>query len=227
MAHRKREKRTSRISVVISLLFHAVLIAGLFFLAAREGMLGKELKKIAVTMVPKEKPTEKPKEKLPEPKPEVEEPKAEPPKVAAVQPEIARSTPPPGPATGIAAPPSIAPPANAIAAFDFEGGKAVETSSDPDVLYKGYLEYTLRSRWNRPVDLDDANYVAEAEVAVDASGRLLNSVWKRGSGNSAWDNSVKKVLSETGNIGRPPPNGFPKKVLVRFDVLVATEVGIE
>ncbi len=227
MRPRKQEKRTSRLSVVISLVFHAVLIAGLFFLAAREGMLGKELKKIAVTMVPKEKPPEKPKEKPPEPKPEVEQPKEEPAKIPVAQPEITRNAPTPAPAATVAAPPAVAPPANAIPAFDFEGGKAVESSSDPNVLYKGYMEYTLRSRWNRPVDLDDANFVAEAEVSVDASGRLLGSVWKRGSGNVAWDNSVKKVLSETASIGRPPPKGFPEKVLVRFDVLAATEVGIE
>ena len=64
MADRRKDKRTSRLSVAISLVFHSVIIGALVFIAAREGILGKELKKIAVTMVPKEKPPEeKPKEK--------------------------------------------------------------------------------------------------------------------------------------------------------------------
>src|SRR6187551_3094526 len=97
MADIRKQKKTSRLSVVISLVFHGVIIGALVFIAAREGILGKELKKIAVTMVPKEKPPEeKPKEKPPEEKPPVEEPKAESPKpVIAPQPEPARATPPP------------------------------------------------------------------------------------------------------------------------------------
>ena len=112
-------------------------------------------------------------------------------------------------------------------AFDFEGGKAVETTSDPDVLYKGFVEYTLRSRWNRPEGIADSYYVAEVEVTVDREGRLLSSTWKKGSGDARWDNSVKKALADTRSIGRPPPKGFPEKVVVRFDVQVATEIGIE
>ncbi|MCU1376717.1 MAG: putative TonB-dependent receptor, partial [Actinomycetia bacterium] len=60
------------------MVFHAALVALLFFWAAREGLLGKKLKEIAVIMVPKEKPPEPPKEKPPEPK--IEPPKDDTPK---------------------------------------------------------------------------------------------------------------------------------------------------
>ena len=39
-------------------------------------------------------------------------------------------------------------------------------------LYKGYLEYTLRSKWNRPDNLDDDKYVVEVAVNVDRQGDL-------------------------------------------------------
>lgn len=227
MADRRKDKRTSRLSAMISLVFHGIIIGALVFIAAREGMLGKDLKKIAVTMVPKEKPPEeKPKEKPPEPKPEIEEPKPDLPKpVIAPRTEVAKAATEPPPAA--TAPPAAAPAAAALPAFDFEGGKVVETSSDPNVIYKGFVEYTLRTRWNRPEGLADDNYVAEVEVALARDGRIQGTTWQRGSGDVAWDNSVKKVLVETATIGRPPPKGFPEKVLVRFDVQVATEVPLE
>lgn len=226
MANLRKQKKTSRLSVVISLVFHAILIGGLVFLAAREGILGKELKKIAVTMVPKEKPPEeKPKEKPPEEKPLVEEPKVELPKpVITSQPEAPRATPPP---TGTVAAPAAAPAAATLPAFDFEGGKQVETTSDPNVIYKGFVEYTLRSRWNRPEGIDDEKYVAEVELAIDREGRVQGATWKKGSGDAVWDNSVKQVLASVSSIGRVPPKGFPDRVLVRFDVQVATEIGLE
>src|SRR5664279_3768457 len=62
----RRERRTSRWSVLISGVIHLVLIGVLVFFAAREGMLGKQMKKIAVEIVRKEKPPPKPPEKPPE-----------------------------------------------------------------------------------------------------------------------------------------------------------------
>lgn len=226
MADIRKQKKTSRLSVVISLVFHGVIIGGLVFIAAREGILGKELKKIAVTMVPKEKPPEeKPKEKPPEEKPSVEEPKVELPKpVLTPQPETPRATPPP--AATMAAP-AAAPAPTALPAFDFEGGKQVETTSDPNVMYKGFVEYTLRSRWNRPEGIDDEKLVAEVELAIDGEGRIQGATWKKSSGDTAWDRSVKQVLATVSSIGRVPPKGFPDRVLVRFDVQVATEMGLE
>src|SRR5258708_15019858 len=126
---------------------------------------------MAVEMV-KEKPPEKPKE--PE-KPKDEPPKVEPPKVVTAPkieaPKEVVQAPPPAVDT---APPSVAPAAVDVASFAFDGGKMVETSSDPVQLYKGLLESALRSKWERPEDIADSAFVAEVEVAVHHSGQITN-----------------------------------------------------
>jgi outer membrane biosynthesis protein TonB len=189
----------------------------MFYFAARQGLLGKQMKKIAVEMV-KEKPPEKPKE--PE-KPKVEPPKVETPKVVE-KPKVmeeAKAAPPPS----TVAPPTVAPPAAELPSFEFEGGKTVETSSDPVQLYKGALEYALRSKWQRPDNIADDSYVAEVEVAVDPKGRISNPVWKKGSGDQRWDDSVRQAVTAVRGMERPPPTNFPPQVLVRFDVQDETE----
>jgi len=59
----RRKRNSSKINLTISFVVHGILIFVIFFFAAREGMLGKKLKEITVTMVPKEKKPEPPKEK--------------------------------------------------------------------------------------------------------------------------------------------------------------------
>ena len=200
---------------MISFTFHALIVVVGLYLAARQGLLGKQLKKISIEMV-KEKPPEKPKEP--------EKPKVEPPKVETAKPEPpkvmeeAKSAPPPS-----SAPPAVAPPAAELPSFEFEGGKAVETSSDPVHLYKGYMEYALRSKWQRPENLADDSYVAEVEVAVDRKGQISDPVWEKGSGDPKWDASVKEVFKVVKTMDRPPPTNFPPRITVRFDVQEETE----
>ena len=50
------------------------------------------------------------------------------------------------------------------------------SESDPVQLYKGYLEYTLRSKWNRPENLADDSFSAEVGVDVDAHAFALVGV---------------------------------------------------
>ena len=215
-APKRKPRNSSKVNLMISLAFHGVLAAVAIYFAAREGLLGKQLKKIAVEMV-KEKPPEKPKE--PE-KPKLELPKpVEPPKTVQkteTPREVVQAPPPP--ATVVTAPPAAAPPPVDVPAFAFEGGKTVETTSDPVQLYKGLLEYSLRSRWNRPEDSDDLNFVAEVEIAVDRSGQITDPVWKKSSGNKRWDDSVRQAIALTTSMSRPPPKNFPSRVVVRFDV---------
>jgi hypothetical protein len=132
--------------------------------------------------------------------------------------EEARATPPPA-----AALPTVAPPAAELPAFEFEGGKAVETSSDAVQIYKSYLEYALRSKWQRPENLADENYVAEVEVAVNRAGDVSEPVWKKGSGDPKWDESVRKVFVTVSRLDHPPPTNFPPRVTIRFDVQEETE----
>ena len=198
---------------MISFVFHALLVVVLLYFAAREGLLGKKLNKIAVEMV-KEKPPEKPKEP-----PKVEPPKVEPPKVET--PKIAEAPKPEAPPT--AAPPVVAPPNSELPSFEFGGGKTVETSSDPVQLYKGFMEYELRQKWNRPDDEADDSYTAEVEVSVNRQGQLSHPNLVKGSGDTKWDETVKQVFNVVKNIDRPPPTNFPPRVTVRFDVQEQTE----
>jgi outer membrane biosynthesis protein TonB len=200
---------------MISFAFHAVLVLVLFYFAAREGLLGKKLNTIVVRMV-KEKPPEKPKE--PE-KPKIEPPKAEPPKIET--PKIVET--PKLQAPLVVAPPVVAPPNSEVPSFEFDGGKAVETSSDPVQLYKGYLEYVLRQKWNRPDDEADDDFVAEVAVSVDSQGNIENPTWLKGSGDEKWDATVKQVFNAVKNFDRPPPTNFPPRVTIRFDVQEETE----
>jgi hypothetical protein len=205
----RKKRNSSRVNLIISFVFHATLVVALFYFAARQGLIGKKLQKIAVEMV-KEKKVEKPKE--PEP-PKPEPPKVETPKTVSAPKPVETAKAPPS-----VAPPTVAPPAAELPSFVFEGGKAVISSSDPVEIYRNTLEYAFRSKWNRPENLDDDGYVAEVEVAVQSDGRIGNSVWQKGSGNPAWDDSVRAAIRAVTNVDRPPPTNFPPRVIIRFDV---------
>jgi hypothetical protein len=68
----RKKRNSSKVNLLISFIFHAVLVLRCCILPRAKGLLGKQLEKISVQMV-KEKPPEKPKEP--------EKPKVEPPKV--------------------------------------------------------------------------------------------------------------------------------------------------
>ena len=209
----RKKKNSSKINLTISFVVHSAIVAVLFYFAAREGFLGKQLQKISVQMI-KEKPPEKPPEppKVEPPK-VVEPPKQEPPKMV----EAPKSEAPP------AAAPVVAPASTDVPAFDFGGGHTVVSESDPVQLYKGYMEYALRQQWNRPEDMNDDAYVAEVAVDVDKKGDISNPVWLKGSGNSLWDASVKAVFASVKMIDRLPPTNFPPHVTIRFDIQTEAE----
>jgi len=68
----RKPRNSSKVNLIISVVFHGLIVVALVYFAAREGVLGKQMRKLAVSMV-KQKPPEKPKE--------TEKPKEEPPKV--------------------------------------------------------------------------------------------------------------------------------------------------
>jgi len=215
MIHQRKKTNSSKVNLTISFIFHSILIMVVFFFAAREGMLGKKLKQLSVTMTKERKP-EPPKEKPPEPK--VEPPKSDQaPKMNVPAPKVETAAAPPPPAGMV--PPAAAPPAASLPEFSFnDGAKEVQTLTDPNAVYKALVEYTLRSRWSRPEDIADDTYVAEVELSVDTKGRVTDSRWLKGSGDKRWDDSVRAVVAQTKAINRPPPRGFPASFLVRFDV---------
>ncbi len=212
----RKVKNSSKVNLTISAVVHGAIIVALIYFAAREGYLGKQIQKISVEMVKEKKPEpEKPK---PEPSkvepPKIEPPKNEPPKYV----EPAKTAAPPS-----VAPPVVAPPTADVPSFEFSGGKTVNSESDPVQLYKGYVEYALRSKWNRPENLPDDNYVVEVGVTVDQQGNLSQPVWQKSSGDAKWDQSVKDVLKQVTQIDRRPPTNFPPTVVIRFDVQEQTE----
>jgi len=212
MSQRKK-KNSSKVNLTISAVFHSLLIGVMFYLAAREGILGKKMQTLAVTMVPKEK-KELPKEKTIEPKIETPKPTEVAKTTTAPAPRVEAPSAPPPSDTQVAVAPAAAITADMV--FD-EGAKAVD-DGDPNSVYKNMVQRTLRTHWNRPEDLADETFVAEAELSINKNGRLGPYRWISGSGNRIWDDSVKSVLAATKTIDRPPPKGFPAKFTVRFDV---------
>ena len=208
-------KNSSKVNLTISAVVHGAIIIALIYFAAREGYLGKKIQKISVEMV---------KEKKPEPeKPKPEPPKVEPPKIEPPKNEPPKYVEPAKTVSPTVAPPVVAPPAADVPTFEFGGGKTVNSESDPVQLYKGYIEYALRAKWNRPENLPDDNYVVEVAVNVDKQGNLSSPVWQKSSGDAKWDASVKEVFKVVTQIDRRPPTNFPPNVTIRFDVQEATE----
>jgi len=208
----KKKANSSKVNLTISAVVHGVIIVVLIYFAAREGYLGKKIQTITVTKVVEKKPEpEKPKEPPKVEPPKLEQPKVETPKVEA--PKVAPTV----------APPVVAPAAVDMPSFEFGGGKTVLSENDPVQLYKGYMEYILRSKWNRPENMADDNYVAEVLVNVDKQGNLGGIAWRKGSGDAKWDQTVKDVFKIVTTIDRRPPTNFPDHITIRFDVQEETE----
>ena len=209
--HQRRKRNSSKVNLTISMIFHGTLLLAVGYFAAREGVFGKRFQQITVSMV-KEKKPEAPKEKPQQPNVEAPKP-VEAPKAAELPRAIASAPPPPDTA------PAVAPAAVSLPAFDFnDGAHDVVTATDPGAIYKGLVEHALRSRWNRPEDEKDDQFVADVALQVDADGNITGCHWIRGSGDARWDESVKQALAKVKSIGRPPPKGFPPSFTVRFDV---------
>src|SRR5580698_4815723 len=73
----RKKRNSSKVNLLISFVFHALLLAVLLYFAARSGILGHQLQKISVSII-----KEPPKPKPPPPPPRVEPPKA-PPKIVS------------------------------------------------------------------------------------------------------------------------------------------------
>jgi len=120
--------------------------------------------------------------------------------------------------------PTAPPPAAIESGFIFEGGRAVETSSDPVAIYRGLVEYSLYSYWNSPKNVTDPRIYAEVEILVDEHGNVSVAGWKQASGNKSWDASIREVFQQVHKLRNPPPSGFPHTMVVRFDMAVREQL---
>jgi TonB family protein len=208
----RRKRNSSKVNLVFSFIFHALVLLGAFYFAAREGIMGDKMKTLVATL------EQKPKVETPKPKeePKVEQAKpAETPKTVAAAPAPRVETPNAPPP--VEAPPSAAPP-TLDATFFSEGAKAVAEVTDPKLIYKGAIERALLARWTRPEDLKDDDFVAEVELSIGPDGKVTGHRMVKGSGNAQWDKSVETAVAATKNVGTPPPVGFPATFKTRFDV---------
>jgi hypothetical protein len=215
------------VGLLLSAAFHLVAVGVLVWLAAREGLLGIPLKKITVNLVREPAPVEPPPTEKSKPVPaEMSSPSfSEPiaPRVSSpspAPPPVASPIAPPEQPVGIAAPPPVVMPSFAFE----EGGKTVQTGADPAARYRRFVEFSLRSRWNRPIDTPDHDYVAEIEIEVSPNGRINDPRWIRKSGDARWDASAWEAVAQTHNLDRSPPPGFPSRVTLRFDVVPSEEM---
>jgi hypothetical protein len=216
---KRRKNNSAKVNLIISIAFHGLLIGGAAYWAAYEGVLGKKMQELTMTLVPKEKKAEP--EKKPEPR--FEAPKKVETARAADQPVVAAPTvaAPAAPAVETVAAASDAPPPAEMPSFSF--GEGV-TQTDPVTAHKAYIERTLRARWVRPEGLNDSAFVAQVDLSVDASGNVQNWSWKSGSGDKRWDDSVRAVVDATKSFNRVSPQGFPPSFTVRFDVVPDQEL---
>jgi TonB family protein len=214
MTHQRRKRNSSKLNLVISFIFHSLLVIAVFYFAARQGLVGEKMKSLVATLE-QQKPKEIP--KPPKEEPKVEQAKqADQPKPAAAPapaPQVQAAAAP----AAVEAPPAVAPP-TLDASFFGDGAKAVVEVSDPKLIYKVSIERALRSNWDRPEDVKDDEFVAEVELSIDKDGKVTSSHWVKGSGDARWDKSVKAAVAATRAVGVPPPAGFPAKFTARFDV---------
>ena len=217
--HARRKRNSPKVNLIVSVVLHVLLLGAGFFWAAHEGVLGDKMKTITADILRNEKKAQVKKSdtkteeaKAEEVKKVVAEAKAVKAAVAAAGPTAA-APPPPAAAVTEAPPPAV------VSEMVF--GDVV--TADPIASYKNQVEAAFRNKWNRPPNMDDADFAAEVELVIDASGQVTGHNWMVGSGNARWDESVKQALSNLHSINRPPPKGFPEKFMVRFDVVSAEE----
>jgi hypothetical protein len=192
-------------NLILAVIFHVLVIVPLVFLASHEGMLGKKMQTLSVTLVPKSK--------VEEIKPKVEPPRLDTPKVTlpTEQPKtVLRTVQAPSPTIS----PAVAPPPAEMPAINFsDGAKEVNTMTDPIQLYKVYLESHIKSQWITP----QSDFETLVEMSITSKGEVSPIAIVSNNGDKDWTKSVNDTLAKIKILSRPPPKGFPNHFQIRFD----------
>ena len=215
----RHKHRQSKTSIIVSVVFHVVIVCLVAWLAARKGMLGKVAQDMVAVQVEEKKPEpEKPKE---QPKPEVA-------KVEDPKPTVAPVT-APAPVTDQAPPPVNAPPAVDVPAAADAPEMFIPAAPTGPVItdkierYRAVIQGAYLAVWDKPPGMDDSNYAADVEVSIDSKGRIsAPPTVIKGSGDAKWDATVKDALTKVKEVGEAPPDKFPQRFTVRFDTLTDT-----
>lgn len=217
----RHKRKASRTSVVVSVIFHVLVVALVAWVAARHGLMGPEVQEFAVQKAPEEKKPEekKPEEKKPEEKPP-DQKQPERPQTAATPPPVNPAPEPPPPDMS-APPPPAAPDAVDAPEVIIVAPEASNTKLDPIETYKWYVKNAFESAWIKPDGNDDLGFSAEVGVRIKPDG-TVSTVFSKGSGDAKWDLSVKKAIASVKKVDPAPPEKFPSEFTVRFDAVEET-----
>ena len=170
-------------------------------------MLGKKMKSIAVTMISKSKPEEPAKPKVEQHRVEVPNPI-----VPANQPKVQQNVQISSPPSTISAAPA---PVNLPLVSFSDGAKEVLTSNDPIQLYKAYIEFLIKGKWEIPAN---KSFETMVDININERGEILKTEVASDNGDVEWTRSIKNAISNV-KLSRLPPKGFPLKFKIRFDMV--------
>ncbi len=215
----RHKHRQSKTSIIVSVVFHVVIVTLVAWLAARKGMFGEKVQKEieAMEQEAKKPDPEKPKE---QPKPEVV-------KVEDAKPTVTPTTTPvpvtdPTPLPGNVPPAVDAPNASDVPEMFIPAAPTGPVITDKIERYRAVIQGAYLAVWDKPPGPDDANYAADVEISVDSRGRISDPKFIKGSGDSKWDATVKDALAKVKEVGEAPPDKFPQRFTVRFDTITDT-----
>jgi TonB family protein len=80
-----------------------------------------------------------------------------------------------------------------------------ETRESLAATYYDSVMEMVRSRWALPVWLARQNLQAQVQVHLDSQGRVQNLRWIKNSGNTQFDEAVKKTIMDSEPFAIPPP----------------------
>ena len=191
---KRKARNSTKVNLLFSLVFHGLIVVAVLYFAAREGLLGKQIKKIAVEMVKEKRAGEtqgagKAARKKP--------PKMEPPKIVASAEDRRAQGSGASPPPSVAAAPPVAAPRRRwmcprLCSRAARRWRPLPTrckftrawsSTRCDPAGTARRTWTTTPLWRK------------WRSAVDSTGRIGDPVWKKGSGNKHWDDSVRQALA--------------------------------
>jgi TolA protein len=93
---------------------------------------------------------------------------------------------------------------------------AEDAKESDDANYYDSVRSRLQENWALPVWLSRQNLSAQIEIVIDSHGRVREFRFKKSSGNTQFDDAVKKTLAESQPFPTPPSELLMNGILVGF-----------